>query len=252
MKITLGIIAFNEEKNLGRCLESACEVADEILVLDSGSRDRTTDIARKHGARVEHQPWLGYVGQKNKLLDLATHPWILSLDADEALSPALLETLLQIKNSEPSQGISGYSMPRCVFYEGRWIRHGDWYPDRLTRLFRREQGRFAGGKVHERLELNGKVHALHEEIYHYSFEDASDHWNRCVKYAHLWAESAHEKGKHGGSLIGAARASHRFIRSYLLKRGFMEGRLGFPIAFFSARQVFLKYKRLGQLKKNNP
>lgn len=249
MKITLAIIAFNEEKNLPRCLASAATVADEILVLDSGSKDRTVETAKEYGARVEHQPWLGYVGQKNQLLQRANHPWILSLDADEALSPELLATLQQIKKTEPPADLSGYSMPRCVCYEGRWIRHGDWYPDRLTRLFRKDRAEFAGGKVHERLEISGTIYPLHEEIYHYSFADAQDHWNRCVKYAHLWAESAHEQGKRGGTFRGAARGSYRFFRAFVLKRGFLEGGLGLRIARFSAREVFLKYKLLGEMKK---
>jgi glycosyltransferase involved in cell wall biosynthesis len=249
MKISLAIITLNEEKNLERCLQSAAGLAEEILVLDSGSSDGTEKIARQFGARVERQPWLGYVGQKNKLISMASNPWILSLDADEALSPQLAERLREIKATEPPSEIAGFSMPRCVCYEGHWIRHGDWYPDRLVRLFRSEQARFAGGKVHERLELHGKIRPLEEEIYHYSFQDAQDHWKRCVKYAHLWAESAHEAGKRGGTAIGFLRGAHRFARSYLLRGGFLEGRLGLRIAWFAAKEVHLKYKLLGRMTK---
>jgi glycosyltransferase involved in cell wall biosynthesis len=149
MKISFCLITFNEEPNLPRCLASCADLADEIVILDSGSTDGTARIAREFHARFEHQDWLGYVGQKNQILSLATHDWVFSLDADEELSPELRAEVRRLKTGEPSPGLSGFSMPRCVLYEGRWIRHGDWYPDRLVRLFRRDRARFAGGKVHE-------------------------------------------------------------------------------------------------------
>ncbi len=174
MKISFCLITLNEEKNLPRCLASCAGLADEIIVLDSGSTDATEKIARQFGARFEHQDWLGFVGQKNRVLSLATRDWIFSLDADEELSPELRAEILSLKNSgAPSHNVNGYSMPRCVLYEGRWIRHGDWYPDRLVRLFRRDHARFAGGNVHERLEISGPVQDLHGDLHHYSFADAA-------------------------------------------------------------------------------
>ena len=145
-------------------------------MLDSGSQDGTERIAREFGARFEHQDWLGYVGQKNQVLSLASNEWVFSLDADEELSHELREELKSLKRTEITSMLDGFSFPRCVCYEGKWIRHGDWYPDRLVRLFRRSKARFEGGKVHERLELAGNVQTLSGEIHHYSFKDAADHW----------------------------------------------------------------------------
>jgi hypothetical protein len=132
--------------------------------------------------------------QKNDVVQLAMHEWVLSLDADEAVSSELRSELERVRESEPSVLVVGFYMSRCVFYDGRWIRHGDWYPDRLVRLFRREGARFAGGRVHERLELEGELRELLGDIEHYSFTDSADHWARCQKYAWLWAEDARDSG----------------------------------------------------------
>lgn len=247
MKISFCIITLNEEANLRRCLASCRDLADEIVVLDSGSTDGTECIAREFGAKWEVQSWAGYVGQKNKLLALASNEWVFSIDADEELSPRLREEIRAICAEEPDGRTSGYSMPRCVFYEGRWIRHGNWYPDRLVRLFRRRRAQFAGGRVHERLEIEGKIKRLRGEIHHYSFRDPADHWERCRKYARLWAESRHETGKTAGPLAPWLRAGARWLRGYFVKRGFLDGACGLRIANVCAREVFLKYKLLREL-----
>jgi glycosyltransferase involved in cell wall biosynthesis len=256
MKITLGIITLNEEANLERCLNSVGDLADEILIVDSGSSDGTQQIAKKFKARWEHHPWEGYVKQKNYVLDNASHPWILSLDADEALSPELKNELVKIKESaskiasyKETKNFSGYSMPRCVCYEGKWIRHGDWYPDRLTRLFLRDNARFVGGKVHERLELKGLVQRLKGDIEHFSFQDAADHLARCQKYARLWAEDRAEKGKACSIWTPYLHAAFRWLRSFIFRRGFLDGKLGLRISNFAAYEVFLKYSLLRKLSK---
>lgn len=247
MKISFCIITLNEEKNLARCLKSCTDLADEIVILDSGSTDGTEKIAHEFGVRWEHQEWLGFVGQKNKVLSLATHPWVFSLDADEELSEELRDEIRMFKDVEPAEDRSGFSVNRCVCYEGRWIRHGDWYPDRLVRLFRRERARFTGGKVHERLEIKGRIVKLWGELNHYSFTDAADHWARCVKYARLWAESQHEAGRSAGPLAPLGHALYRWFRAYLLRRGFLDGLLGWRIATYAAGEVYLKYRLLRQL-----
>ncbi len=247
MKLSFCLITLNEEQNLPRCLRSCADLADEIVVLDSGSTDGTEKIAREFGTRFEHQDWLGYVGQKNKVLSLAANEWVFSLDADEELSPELREEVKRIKAGEPADDISGYSMPRCVLYEGRWIRHGDWYPDRLVRLFRRSRAKFAGGKVHERLEVQGRLCELQSDLYHHSFKDAADHWARCEQYARLWAETQFEAGKTAGPLAPFTHATFRWLRGYVLKRGFLDGPQGWRIAGFCAREVFLKYKLLREM-----
>lgn len=251
MKLSVCIITLNEESNLTRCLESCADLADEIVVLDSGSADGTEKIARQFGSTWEVLPWQGYVAQKNQLLALAQHDWVLSIDADEELSPRLREEIQKIKALEPDESISGYSMPRCVFYEGQWIRHGNWYPDRLTRLFRRTRAQFAGGKVHERLELDGNVVRLGGEIHHYSFKDEVDHWNRCLKYAQLWAETRHEEGRRVSFMTPYLRAFGRWIRGYFIKAGFLDGKRGLKISNVCAREVFLKYKLLRAMDRND-
>ncbi len=247
MKISFALITRDEEANLPRCLKSCADLADEIVVLDSGSTDRTEPIAREFGARWLHQDWLGYVGQKNKLLSLVAHAWVFSLDADEELSPALRDEVRALKSAEPTAEVGGFSMPRCVFYEGRWIRHGDWYPDRLTRLFRRDRAHFAGGKVHERLEITGRIVPLRGDLHHYSFRDAADHRDRARLYARLWAESQHEAGRSAGLLAPGFHAAFRWLRGYVLRDGFLDGGPGWRIAALNAHEVFWKYRQLRAL-----
>ena len=247
MRISFCLITLNEEQNLPRCLKSCAGLADEIVVLDSGSRDGTEKIARQFGARFERQHWLGFVGQKNKALSLASHPWVFSLDADEELSPGLGDEIKLLKEIEPADDRGGFSVPRCVLYQGRWIRHGDWYPDRLVRLFRRDRAKFAGGKVHERLEVEGRIVPLHGELYHHSFKDAADHWTRCQTYARLWAETQHEAGRNTNMVAPYLHALFRWFRGYMLRRGFLDGKQGWRIAMFCARETLLKYQLLRRI-----
>jgi hypothetical protein len=173
---------------------------------------------------------------------------VFSLDADEAPSPELQAEIRQLRDGgEPQTSIAGYSMPRCVFYEGRWIRHGDWYPDRLVRLFRRSRGRFAGGKVHERLEIQGKIARLRGDLFHYSYQNQADQWARCQKYARLWAESQFEMGRRARAWDPWLHGGFRWLRGYLLRCGFLDGRQGLQIAKFCAREAALKYRLLGEL-----
>lgn len=251
MKISFCIITLNEEQNLPRCLASCADLADEIIVLDSGSTDGTERVAKEFGARWETQEWHGYVAQKNRVLSLASCDWVFSLDADEELSPRLRTEIRKLKAREPRERISGYSMPRCVFYEGRWIRHGNWYPDRLTRLFRRHRARFTGGKVHELLEVSGKIRRLRGELNHYSFRNMEDHWMRCRKYAALWAETRHEAGDTPGPLTPYLRSAFRWLRGFFIKAGILDGLLGLKIANICAREVFLKYSILRELNRKS-
>jgi glycosyltransferase involved in cell wall biosynthesis len=249
MKISFCLITLNEEENLPRCLKSCADFADEIVVLDSGSNDATEKIARRFGVRWQHQDWLGYVGQKNKALSLATHDWIFSIDADEELSPELRDEIKLLRSIEPAEDRSAFSVRRCVRYEGKWIRHGDWYPDLLPRLFRKSRGHFAGGRVHEFLEVPGRIVRLRGELFHHSFRDAADHWARCQLYAKLWAEDRFEQGQTAGFLSPWTHAALRWLRGYVLRRGFLDGAQGWRIATLCAREAFLKYQLLRKLRR---
>jgi glycosyltransferase involved in cell wall biosynthesis len=250
MKISACLITLNEERDLPRCLQSIGALVDEIIVVDSGSSDRTAEIAQKFGARVIAQDWLGYVGQKNFALAQAAHPWVLSLDADEEISPELAAAIARVK-ADPSADApgapSGYQVSRLVFYRGRWIRHGDWYPDRLVRLFRRAEARFTGGRVHEKLELPGRHPILPGHLHHFTYDHEMDRAERCARYAALWAESAHEHGRKARAWTGPVHAAVRFARGYFLKGGFLDGAVGWDIAAGNAREVRMKYDLLRKL-----
>ena len=247
MKISFCLITLNEEENLRRCLESCAELADEVVIVDSGSRDATPRIAADFQANFVHQEWLGYVGQKNLALSLAAHEWVFSIDADEEISPRLRDELLHLKSTVPGSEVAGFSVPRCVLYEGRWIRHGDWYPDRLTRFFRRDRAKFAGGRVHERLEVSGRVLRLTGDLCHYSFRNAADHRARSRTYADLWARDKFEQGRGAAVPTPALRAVFRWLRGYVLKGGFLDGRQGWRIAGICAQEVYFKYSLLRKL-----
>ena len=251
MKISACLITLNEERNLPRCLKSVAPLVDEILLVDSGSTDRTLDLARDLGSRVISQSWLGYVGQKNFALDHAQHDWILSIDADEEISPELAAAILRGENRFLGP-LSGYQFSRLVFYRGRWIRHGDWYPDRLVRLFRRDQARFRGGRVHEQLQLPGEHPVLPGHLHHFTYDDPADRVRRCALYANLWARSAHDQGRRAQPWTGPLHALARLGKGYLLKRGFLDGAIGWDIALGNAREVRLKYRLLRQWHRNQP
>tara|TARA_Y100001934_G_scaffold271719_1_gene358700 strand:+ start:441 stop:1208 length:768 start_codon:yes stop_codon:yes gene_type:complete len=247
VRISVCIITLNEEANLRRCLQSCTGLAEEMVVLDSGSIDGTEGVAQEFGARWIVRDWPGYMRQKNNVIGLAEEDWVLNLDADEALSPGLRRAIEDLKKTKPPDSVGGFSMSRCVYYERRWVRHGDWYPDRLVRLFRWEGAHFEGGRVHERLELSGDIRKLEGDIEHYSFADSADHWARCQKYAWLWAEDARDAGKQAGVFAPWLHGAFRWIRGYVLRGGFLDGRQGWRIASLNAREVFLKYRLLRRL-----
>jgi len=255
LKISACIITLNEERNLPRCLASVAPLVDEIFVIDSGSTDKTLEIAQKFGARVVHQDWLGYVGQKNFALDQALNPWVLSIDADEEISPDLAASIARVKAdaAADSPGApNGYQFSRLVFYRKKWIRHGDWYPDRLVRFFRRAEARFTGGRVHEKLELPGGHPILPGHLHHFTYENASDRAERCARYARLWAQTAHEQHRRAHAWSGPVHALGRLGKGYFLKSGFLDGTVGWDIAVGNAREVWLKYELLRKMNREHP
>jgi len=249
MRISACLITLNEEENLPRCLRSLQGLVDEIVIVDSGSTDATPKIAEEFGARFIHHDWAGYVGQKNFALDQAAHDWVFSIDADEEVSPALAAGIELVRKIDNDADLpAGYEVNRLVRYLGKWVYHGDWFPDILVRLFRRDKARFEGGRVHERLVLDGPVESLPGYLHHYTYRDRADRQKRIGHYARLWAETAAENGKTAGPLAPATHAFARFCKGFFLKRGFLDGALGFEIATGNAREVWLKYKELRRLR----
>lgn len=242
-RISAIIITQDEERNIGRCLESLRGVADEVVVVDSGSTDGTEGICREAGVRFEHHDWEGYSRQKNYANGLASHPWILSLDADEALSPTLRESLLEWKAEECRQ--AAYHMNRLTNYCGHWIRHCGWYPDPCTRLFPKDAARW-DGLVHERLTFHFPLSTfrLKGDLLHYSYYSVEEHASRQVHYATLAARKAHEAGKRTGAVGVWLRPKWNFVRNYVLKGGFLDGHAGYTVCRMSAFYTFIKYALL--------
>lgn len=251
--ISLYVITFNEAANIERCLKSTFGLVDEVVVIDSGSTDITCKIARDCGAKVLSHHWEGYVSQRNFALSQCSYNWILALDADEEISP---ELALELKTLKPrlkvllEQGTSAFAMPRRVFYRGQWIMYGDWVPDYVTRLFYRDAAHYEGGLVHESVQIDGMTTRLRAPLFHYTYRDRADHLARIEKYSTLWAQSQAMQGRRIGALAPSLRAAVRFFRAAFLKRGMLQGILGWDIACLSAYEVWLKYHKLRLLQKN--
>jgi glycosyltransferase involved in cell wall biosynthesis len=240
MKITATIITFNEERNIARSIESL-RCCDEILIVDSGSTDRTTELAENLGARVIEANWRGYAGQKNWAADQASHDWVLSLDADEALSEALEAEIWRLKKSGPSH--DGYTMPRLARYMGRWILHSGWYPDRKLRLYDRRQAKWVGDFVHESVDVSGRVGHLQSNLLHFTCESLAEHIKTMERYTTLAAqELASRRIQVPLSRVLFAPA-WAFFKSYFLKRGFLDGPEGLTISYMAAFYTFLKYTK---------
>ena len=240
MKITATIITLNEERNVARAVESL-RSTDEILIVDSGSTDRTVELAEKLGVRVLEAGWLGYAAQKNWAAERATHDWILSLDADEVLSEALEAEIWNLKKAGPD--CDAYTMPRLARYLGRWIYHSGWYPDRKIRLYRRDKAKWVGDFVHESVQARGRVGHLNSNILHFTCESLSEHVKTMDRYTTLAAqELASRKVKVPLSKL-IADPAWTFVRSYFLQRGFLDGPEGLTIAQMAAFYTFLKYSK---------
>jgi glycosyltransferase involved in cell wall biosynthesis len=245
-RISAVIITFNEERNIGRCLRSLQDVVSDIVVVDSSSSDRTVAIAEELGARVVQRAWEGYSAQKNFANGLALHPHILSMDADEELSPKLKELLQE----ECRKGLKGaYRFPRLTNYCGTWVRHGGWYPDAKVRLFSREKARWVGEHVHEELQLDPVVPIidLKADLLHYSYHTTGDHLERIERYSTLHARKMFEKGRKPTWVKRFLSPIAKFIQGYLFQGGFLDGRAGLDIARYSARAVRMKYEKLDAL-----
>jgi glycosyltransferase involved in cell wall biosynthesis len=240
MKITATIITQDEERNIARAMESL-RCCDEIVVVDSGSSDRTAEIAQKLGALVIESPWGGYARQKNYAAECASNDWILSIDADEALSEALEGEIWHIRKNGPRH--DAYTMPRMAQYLGRWILHSGWYPDRKVRLYDRRKAQWVGEYVHESVVVRGTIGHLESDLLHFTCNSLSEHLKTMDRYTTLAAEQLVSQGKHVGYTQLLLDPAWTFVRTWILQRGFQDGVEGLTIAWMAALYNFVKYAK---------
>lgn len=252
MKIELSvvIITFNEEKNIARCLLSVKDIADDIVVVDSFSTDKTKEICLQYGARFIEHTFNGHIEQKNWAITQAKFPYILSLDADEALDDVLKQEIAAIKNNWE---FDGYKMNRLTNYCGQWIKHCGWYPDTKLRLWDSRKGRWKGVNPHDRYELNenASIKHLKGNILHYSYYTIEEHYKQLEYFSSISAKAMHELQKKSSLLHLLFKPLAKFIKAYIIKRGFLDGKNGFTISKLMAYETFLKYKKLLQIQKSS-
>ncbi|MDM7997358.1 MAG: glycosyltransferase family 2 protein [Acidobacteriota bacterium] len=244
--ISATVIACDEERNIEAALQSL-SWANEIVVVDSGSTDGTLEICRRYTDRILHRDWTGYVDQKNFAVENARNPWIFSLDADERVSPELRDEILRLADRGFSR--SGYRVPRMAFFMGRWIRHGEWYPDFQLRLFDRTKGKWEGGNVHESVKIIGAPGFLKGNIHHFTYHNLSDYLRRLEIYSNLAAVDYKQRGKRATARTLLFNPTAAFFKAFVMKRGFLDGTPGFAVAVMGAVSVFFKYAKLYELTK---
>jgi glycosyltransferase involved in cell wall biosynthesis len=247
IKISAVIITLNEEKNIGRCLESLRSVVDEVVVIDSLSTDKTREICENYGVRFIEQKFLGYVEQKNFALKQAKYDYVLSLDADEALDETLKKEIALLKNNFQHDG---YEFNRLTGYNGFWVRHSGWYPDTKLRLVKKEKALWVGNNPHDALTVKGSVGKIPGDLLHYSYDSISAHVQQTNKFSTIEAQSLFNKGKRAtiGKLV--TRPPLQFFKDYVLRRGFLDGRYGFVICFMNSLYVLLKYAKMMDMQLN--
>ncbi|HTA81737.1 MAG TPA: glycosyltransferase family 2 protein [Bacteroidia bacterium] len=247
-KLSVIIITYNEEKNIGRCLDSITGIADEIVVVDSFSTDATEQICKSKGAKFVQHAFEGHIEQKSYALTLSTYNNVLSLDADEALDETLKKNIAEVKENWKCDG---YEMNRLTNYCGSWIRHCGWYPDRKLRLFDKTKGKWGGTNPHDKYEMNSgaTIGRLKGDILHYSYYTIEDHYKQIEYFTTIGAKELFQKGKHASIIRTYMSPVVKFIQSYIIKLGFLDGGVGWTVCRLSARASFLKYKKLRALYK---
>jgi glycosyltransferase involved in cell wall biosynthesis len=245
-KVSVTVITRNEAADVGDALASA-SWADELIVVDSQSTDDTVAIARRYTDRVVVREWPGYHAQKNFAASLASHDWILSLDADERVTPALASEIGRTMQHEPPH--QGFHIPRATWHLGRWIRTTDWYPDYQLRLYDRRAAQWTGRYVHESLTVTGSIGRLREELLHYAYRDIAEHLETIDRYTTFAARQMHEQGRRAGWLQIAGHPPLAFLRNYLLKGGIADGVPGLIISAMNAYYVGLKFAKLWEIQK---
>jgi glycosyltransferase involved in cell wall biosynthesis len=246
IKLSVVIITLNEEKNIARCIESVRSVADEVVVVDSLSTDKTKEISEALGARVIEQKFLGYVEQKNFALKACQYDYVLSLDADEALDEELQKEILKVKNNFQADG---YEFNRLTNYNGEWIRHSGWYPDTKLRLVKKAKAKWVGNNPHDALNVEGVVSHLSGDMLHYSYDSISAHVLQTNKFSTIEAHTLFTKGKRATLMKLVTRPLYQFFKDYILKKGFLDGRYGFIICFINSLYVLLKYAKMMDMEK---
>jgi glycosyltransferase involved in cell wall biosynthesis len=244
------IIAKDEEERIVSAIESV-SFCDEVLVLDGGSTDRTRERAERAGARVlQNEPWPGYVAQRNRASDHARHDWVLAVDADERVTPALRDEIQALRRSGFTH--AGYRIPRVAHYMGRFVRATDWYPDPQLRLYDRRRGRWQGHLVHESVKVDGSVGRLRHELEHYTYRDVSHHMQTIDRYTTLWAEQAFAQGQRAGMVTAFFAAGFAFFRNYVLRRGLLLGAVGLTISTMNAYYTYAKLAKLIERARTTP
>ena len=243
-KVSVTVITKNEAADIAAALDSVAW-ADERIVVDSCSTDDTVAIAGRHGARVVSREWPGYVAQKNYAASLATNDWILSLDADERVTPELAAEIQSTLAKEPEE--RGFWIPRVTFHLGRWIRTTDWYPDDQLRLYDRRAAEWTGKYVHEGVKVRGRAGRLRNELQHYAYRDVDEHMETIEHYTTLAAKQMFEQGRRATALDVVLQPAFAFFRNFILKRGFLDGSVGLTISRMNARYVSMKFAKLRDL-----
>jgi glycosyltransferase involved in cell wall biosynthesis len=247
-RLSVTVIAWNEEERLRACLESVAW-ADEIIVVDAESTDKTVQCAREFTDKIWVRAWPGFAAQKNFALEQATGEWVLSLDADERVTPELRDRIGRIVRANAPA--NGYSIPRKNVFWGAWVRHGGLYPDYQLRLFRRAAGRFVDSEVHESVTVEGHVEALGEPMLHHSYRGLEDFVTRSNRYSTLAAQEITSRGGRAGLADLALRPLGRFLSMYVLRRGFLDGWRGFVLAVLYANYVFLRMAKAWEARRGS-
>ncbi|MCF8430157.1 MAG: glycosyltransferase family 2 protein [Bacteroidia bacterium] len=249
MKLTVAIITYNESQNIKRCIQSVKSIADDIIVIDSFSTDNTVELANELGARVVLQQFLGHIEQKNFAISQSLFPFVLSLDADEAIDETLVNEILKIK--ELINPADGYITNRYNNYCGKWINHGAWQSDLKLRLWNSQKGKWGGLNPHDKFEMQAgsNIEKLKGKILHWSYHSITEHEGKVEYFSTIAAKAYQLKGKKSSYFKIWFSPVFRFVRDYILNLGFLDGKFGFIIAKLTAKEVYLKYKKLMQLEK---
>jgi glycosyltransferase involved in cell wall biosynthesis len=247
-KLSVTVITKNEAADIGDALASVAW-ADEIVVVDSRSTDDTVNIARRYTDRLVVRDWPGYVDQKNHAASIASHDWILSLDADERVSPALADEIRSTMTGEPTA--AAFRIPRVTWYLGQWVRTTDWYPDYQTRLYDRRAAQWTGRYVHEAVTIHGTLGQLRGELRHYAYHDITDHLETIDRYTTAAAHQMYEGGRRSGFFGVACHPPLAFLRNYVAKGGLRDGMPGLVISALNSYYVFLKFAKLWELQRAN-